>query len=74
MGMSSSAELVHWLSSQGTIRGSKSKEKINENRHKAAVMDFQVCIALPNYLKCLKAVWVYSARNLFFSGSGKMDT
>ncbi|HEE4911344.1 TPA: hypothetical protein R7G81_004977, partial [Klebsiella pneumoniae] len=32
MGMSSSAELVHWLSSQGKIRGSKSKEKINENR------------------------------------------
>lgn len=38
MGMSSSAELVRWLSSRGVIRGSKSKEKINENRHKAAAL------------------------------------
>lgn len=74
MGMSSSAELVHWLSSQGKIRGSKSKEKSMKTGMKLPRYGFQVCIALPNYLKCLKAVWVYSARDLFFSGSGKMDT
>jgi hypothetical protein len=62
MGMSSSAELVHWLSSQGTIRGSKSKEKLMKTGIKLPRYGFQVCIALPNYLKCLKAVWVYSAR------------
>jgi hypothetical protein len=34
MGMNSSEEIVRWLSSKGVIRGSKSKEKVNEKRHK----------------------------------------
>lgn len=54
MGMSSSAELVHWLSSQGTIRGSKSKEKINENRHKAAALWISGLYSTPELLEMFK--------------------
>ena len=54
MGMSSSAELVHWLSSQGTIRGSKSKEKINENRHKAAALWISGLYSAPELLEMFK--------------------
>ncbi|MDG0253187.1 hypothetical protein [Klebsiella pneumoniae] len=54
MGMSSSAELVHWLSSQGTIRGSQSKEKINENRHKAAALWISGLYSAPELLEMFK--------------------